>query len=114
MNARARLLGSALRHVGETAVEFFERALEARVESQIGKRARTRDEERPNLFFGEVGERAPIPIGEHDSAVRAAFRIDGNAGRAERVNIAIDRALRNFEPARQFASRTLAARLQKQ
>ena len=114
MNSRTRLLRRALRHVGQAAVEFLERPLEAGVEPQIGKRARSGDEKRPDLLFGEMRERATITVGEDDPAVRAALGVNRNARRAERIDVAMDRSFRYFQPVREFAGRALAARLQQQ
>ena len=44
MDPRPRLFGGALRHVGKSAVEFFERAVKAALEPEVGERTLPRDE----------------------------------------------------------------------
>jgi hypothetical protein len=114
MNARTRFLGCTPLHVGKTTMQLLQRPMEAALESEIGERTRSRDEERANLLLAELGESAAISLGKHDTAVYAAFCVDGNARGTERIDVAIDRPLRDFEPLRKHARRTLPARLQQQ
>ncbi len=70
MNARARFVRGATMHVGEAAAKLFERSRQPVLQTEIGERARTRDEERAHLVFAEVREGAPVTVGEHDPAGR--------------------------------------------
>ena len=114
MNSRARFIGGALMDVGEAAAQLLERARQAALEPEIRERARAGGEERADLVFAEEGQGAAVALGKRDPAGRAAFRIDRHAGGAQRIDVAVDRALRDLELARPAARAALPPRLQQQ
>ncbi len=114
MKSRARFLGGPLLNVGETAAEFFECPMQTALQTEVGQRTRARNEERSDFVFVEVRQRAAVAVGEHDAPVRSALRVNRNAGGAERVNVAIDGSLRDFQLLGENACRTLPARLEQE
>lgn len=114
VNARTRLFGGAALYFGQTAAQLFERAIEAVPQAEIGEGAGPRHEQRANFVFVEVRECPAVPAGQRDAAVAAALGIYRYAGCSECVDVAVDRALRNFERFGQRARRTATPRLQQQ
>jgi hypothetical protein len=114
MDARPRFFRGAPLNVGKAAFQLLEGPIQSAIQPEIGQRARAGKEQRANLVVAKVRERTPIAVCERDAAVRAAFGIDRYPGSAEGIDVAIDRALGDFELLGQDASRALPARLEQQ
>ncbi len=86
-----------------------------RAEPQFGRRAgHPRQEERLGFLAGHPGQPRPVAVDQPDAALRPALGIDRDAGRAERLDIAVDRPLGDLELAGELAGRQLAPRLEQQ
>ena len=79
-----------------------------------GRAGHAGEEERLRLVRGEPGQPRPVAVDELDAAVRAALGVDRHARGAERVDVAMDRALADLELGRQHRGRGPAARLEEQ
>jgi hypothetical protein len=97
VDATARLPEGLARPARHGARELFEGAPAPAHETDIGQRVVARNEERAQLVFVEPGKGVTIGIDEHDTAATAALGVHVDAGGRERVNVAIDRARRNFQ-----------------
>jgi len=111
-SGRGALDGAALRR-GQRAGEFRQRA-GVRAEAEIGERPRRRREQRLQLVVGELGDRTPVVVGQHDAAAGAALHVDRHARRGEGLNVAVDRPRRNLERLSQLARGPAAFTLQQQ
>jgi hypothetical protein len=81
-------------------------------QADIAERIVARDEQHTQLVVAEAPERVAIAVGQHDTAVDPALGGDGDAGCRERLNVAVDRPHRHFEPLRQHCGRQLPVMLQ--
>ncbi|HME81766.1 MAG TPA: hypothetical protein VKF82_06780 [Candidatus Eremiobacteraceae bacterium] len=104
---------AALRR-GQRAGQLFKRLGQAFAETDVGQRVGGSDEERADLILAELGERAAIAVGQADAAPDAALRVDRDAGCAQGVDVAMDRALRDLEPFSQRRRGERTAGLQEQ
>ena len=65
-------------------------------------------EERLGFLAGHPGQSGPVPVDEADPAMRAAFGVDRDTGRAQRLDITMDRALGDLELGGELAGGQLA------
>jgi len=71
-------------------------------------------EERLGFLSGHPGQARPIAVDEADPAVRPALGVDRDAGRAERLDIPMDRSLGDLELGGELAGGQLASRLEEE
>ena len=83
------------------------------IEAKRGCRPRqSRHEQRLGLRLRQSVQPHAIAVEQAIAAFRAAIGIDGNAGRGERIDVAIDGAHRNLAGVREFRRGDLSPRLQ--
>ena len=86
-----------------------------RPEAELGGRAgQPRQEQRLGLVGGHPGEPRPVAVDEADAAVRSAIGVDRDAGRAQRIDVAVDRPDRDLELLGELRGGLAAARLEEQ
>ena len=71
-------------------------------------------EQRLGLVAGQAGQARAVAVDQLDPAMRTAFGIDRHAGRAERVDVAVDGPLADLELACEDGGRHPTACLQKE
>jgi len=95
--------------------DFEQRGAQVVAQSQVGQwRRYAEHEEGAHLAGGEAGQAGAVAVEKRVAAARAALAVDGHAGRAEGVDVAVDGALGDFELLGQLGRRHAPARLQKQ
>ena len=107
--------GSGTQLAGERGQDLEPRGGHDRSEPELrGRPGHAGEEERLGLVRGEPGQPRPVAVDQLDPAVRTALRVDRDARGAERVDVAVDRALADLELGRQHGGRRPAARLEEQ
>ena len=71
-------------------------------------------EQRLGLVAGHPGQARPVAVDEADPAVRAALGVDRDAGRAQRLDVAMDRPLGDLELGGELGGGQLASRLEEE
>ena len=112
MDTASRLLGGTALRIRQRSSELVERAAQVVAKTDVGKRIGRRHEQRSNLLVAELRQRSSIAVRENDTAARAPFGVHGNAGGAQRVEIAIDRFFGDFERFGDLARRRAASGLE--
>ena len=96
--------GTALRPGGQRGEQLQQRRLAGLAQAQVGQDAGRRGEhERPHLRLVQAGQVGAVAVGQEAAAAGAALGVDGHAGGRERVQVAVDRALRDLQPLGQLA-----------
>ena len=91
------------------------RGRDDRPETELRGRSRqSRQEERLGLLAGHPGQARPVAVDEPDPAVRPALRVDRDARRAERLDVAMDGPLGDLELLGELGGGQLAAGLEQQ
>ena len=97
------MLRRLLLHGRQGGGELDQAAAQRLLEADVGEGSRHRDRGQGlGLRLGEPGEaRAPFPEEGHP-AVRPPLRVDGDSRGRQRVEVAVDRPLRDLEPFREI------------
>jgi len=114
VDALARRLLFAPAGLGQRRAELEHGRLEIRPHAQLQKRRRDAEHEQgPRLLAGQPGQVGAVFFQQGNAAARPALGVDRHARRAQRIDIAVDRALGDFQFGGQRLRRHLAVRLQK-
>lgn len=101
--------------VRQSSLQFRPRGGGLPLPAEIGEKAlRTGDKQGVNLGLGKAGEARLVVAQKAPAATRASFRHHRDARGAQRVHVAEDGALGNFQPGRQIPRGHAAVRLEEQ
>ena len=79
-----------------------------------GSTGHANEEQRGRLLLGEAGEAGAVAVDQAVSPGAALLGVHRNSGGRERLDVAVDRALRDVELLREFARREPVTRLEQE
>jgi hypothetical protein len=104
VDALADVLGAPAVGRRDGGEEFDQGRFRGAAETEVGEEARRiAEEEGADLGFGQTGGVGAEAVGKRPTAAGAALGVDGDAGAAEGVHVAVDRPLRDLEAGGEFA-----------